>query len=742
MTSGDRNFTKFRGHYLALTNVTFTRYGIVSPSANSFGSVGSQPRVGTAYAKYVGRVGALAVALGVTGAVVASPGVAWADDTPSSPSSSSEAPGTDQTSPPSDTRPSSTRTTSTRTTSEPTGPQTNPSTTSSTEATGESGGGTVAPSGSETVTSHVGGVIVRSSGGARTSDADAVDADPADGEATNESQEETTPDIEQSGDEPTTGEDIQQSGDQPTTDEDTEQPPAPEQPTTGGTPDASPDTAAVADPVAPTAIDTPENVENTAPAARQSATDFADSPTDVTDTSLQLQSPGDTATALLAATAGPVTEQANPIAAALANLPTPMEVVQQIKATVTRCACNFINQALNLVNGAFAQVMAPSPSAPTAPAEAPILWTVLGWVRRQVEYTVQAFGRTPLGRFVNKVTTQITEEVTDFGNSPLGRQISTQVVQLLEGCQGVTSLPDELERTAIVSGLNEPTDFGFLADENDPEQIHRVLITEKSGAVKVYDPHTGTVSTLVNLPTVTADGERGLVGIEVDPQFWTTGQPGYHTIYVAYTGADNYDRLSSLTLSESLDGIVNETELLKSTELGNNFHHGGEIQFDPVGRYLYWAVGDNTESANAQDLTNIHGKILRLNRDGTAPEDNPFVEDPNAVEQIYAYGFRNPFRFTFAPDGQLLVGDVGEAGWEELNVVTPGSQLRLAGRRRPLQRVRVCQPDLRLPPFRATGQCRFNHVRRRLHRQHVAGNLPKQGLHSRLLGRLDQRADI
>ena len=89
-------------------------------------------------------------------------------------------------------------------------------------------------------------------------------------------------------------------------------------------------------------------------------------------------------------------------------------------------------------------------------------------------------------------------------------------------------------------------------------------------------------------------------------------------------------------------------------------------------------MGDNVccsviDGHNAQSLTNMYGKVLRLNPDGTAPTDNPFYDGagPN-YDAIYAYGFRNPFRLTFTPDGQLLVAEVGQATWEELNLVTAG----------------------------------------------------------------------
>ena len=110
--------------------------------------------------------------------------------------------------------------------------------------------------------------------------------------------------------------------------------------------------------------------------------------------------------------------------------------------------------------------------------------------------------------------------------------------------------------------------------------------------------------------------------------------------------------------------------LLESVELAAPIHHGGALGFGPDGK-LYWGKGDNATGANAQDLTNIHGKILRLNPDGSTPSDNPSL-GAGALPQIYAYGLRNPFRLTFTPDGQLLVADVGANAFEELDLVTAG----------------------------------------------------------------------
>lgn len=114
---------------------------------------------------------------------------------------------------------------------------------------------------------------------------------------------------------------------------------------------------------------------------------------------------------------------------------------------------------------------------------------------------------------------------------------------------------------------------------------------------------------------------------------------------------------------------VFDTHLLVSTLAAAPNHHGGALGFGPDGA-LYWGVGDNATGANAQNLGNIHGKILRLNTDGSVPVDNPVIN--GARTHIYAYGLRNPFRLTFTPTGQLLVADVGAASFEEVNLVTAG----------------------------------------------------------------------
>lgn len=225
--------------------------------------------------------------------------------------------------------------------------------------------------------------------------------------------------------------------------------------------------------------------------------------------------------------------------------------------------------------------------------------------------------------------------------------------------------------TTVVSGLTQPTDFRFLPDG-------RILFAEKGGAIKVADKNGQLQSTpLITLPTDTV-WARGLVAVEVDPQYQENGY-----IYASYVTSDNYQRLSRLTVTDPTAEVLtidpdSEVVLVQGTQPAGNDHHGGGLSFGPDGK-LYWSTGDNVccgviDGSNSQNLTNMYGKVLRLNPDGTAPADNPFYDgDGPNYDAVYATGFRNPFRLTFTPDGKLLVVDVGQSTWEEVNLVTAGA---------------------------------------------------------------------
>ena len=211
------------------------------------------------------------------------------------------------------------------------------------------------------------------------------------------------------------------------------------------------------------------------------------------------------------------------------------------------------------------------------------------------------------------------------------------------------------ERAVVVSGLNTPVDSRFLPDG-------RIVVAEKGGAIKIVEDGVLREQPLITL-SVNTLGERGVSGLAVDPDFATNGH-----LYVAYTTSTLRNRLSRVTVVGNTAG--SELVLLQSTESAAFNHQGGALGFGPDGK-LYWGLGDNGSGSNSQNLTNLHGKIIRINPDGTTPSDNPDL-GAGALPQIYAYGLRNPFRLTFTPGGGLLVADVGAASFEEVNLVTAG----------------------------------------------------------------------
>lgn len=211
------------------------------------------------------------------------------------------------------------------------------------------------------------------------------------------------------------------------------------------------------------------------------------------------------------------------------------------------------------------------------------------------------------------------------------------------------------QRATVVSGLNSPVDFRFLPDG-------RILVAEKSGAIRVVENGVLRTDPLITI-AVRTETERGIGGLAVDPDFEDNGR-----IYVAYIAAETTRNTLSRFVVDGNTATF-DAQLVESTLTAAPNHHGGALAFGPDGK-LYWGVGDNASGPNAQNLANIHGKILRLNTDGTVPTDNPVIDGQRT--RIYAYGLRNPFRMTFTPTGELLVADVGAASFEEVNNVTAG----------------------------------------------------------------------
>jgi glucose/arabinose dehydrogenase len=222
-----------------------------------------------------------------------------------------------------------------------------------------------------------------------------------------------------------------------------------------------------------------------------------------------------------------------------------------------------------------------------------------------------------------------------------------------------------VERT-VTSGLSDPTAMAFAPDG-------RLFVCQQSGALRVITADgrllpTPFVSLTVNRPP---DSERGLLGVAFDPDFATTPY-----VYVYYTTSSGgaHNRISRFLAAGDVAGGAEEILVELDPLSGATNHNGGALHFGPDGK-LYAAVGENADGNHAQDFGNRHGKILRYNKDGTIPPDNPFlVETTGANQSIWAMGLRNPFTFGFDPTGaRMYINDVGQNTFEEINLGVAGA---------------------------------------------------------------------
>jgi glucose/arabinose dehydrogenase len=238
------------------------------------------------------------------------------------------------------------------------------------------------------------------------------------------------------------------------------------------------------------------------------------------------------------------------------------------------------------------------------------------------------------------------------------------------------TLPTGFSETRLMGDLASPTAMSFAPDG-------RLFVCEQGGRLRVIRDGVVLPDPFATI-SVNSAGERGLLGVAVDPDFATN-----RFVYVYYTtsSAPIHNRLARFTASATNPDVADPsnppggTPLLDLPNLSSaTNHNGGAIHFGADGR-LYIAVGDNANGANAQSLTTRLGKILRINKDGSIPADNPLNwPAPNAGttsgvnRAIWARGLRNPFTFAIQPGtGRLLINDVGQNTWEEVNDGIAGS---------------------------------------------------------------------
>jgi glucose/arabinose dehydrogenase len=206
--------------------------------------------------------------------------------------------------------------------------------------------------------------------------------------------------------------------------------------------------------------------------------------------------------------------------------------------------------------------------------------------------------------------------------------------------------------STVATGLDVPWGLAFLPNGA------AIVAERETGRVLRLSRGGGSITPLITLPGVNTGGtaEGGLLGLAVSPDYATDG------LLFAYFTTDSDNRIVSFTAA---GGAASVTPVLKGLRQGN-IHNGGRIGFGPDGK-LYAGVGETGERGLAQDLSSNNGKILRINKDGSVPSDNPFPGSP-----VWSYGHRNVQGLAWDSSGRLWSSEFGQDRFDEVNLIEKG----------------------------------------------------------------------
>jgi glucose/arabinose dehydrogenase len=235
----------------------------------------------------------------------------------------------------------------------------------------------------------------------------------------------------------------------------------------------------------------------------------------------------------------------------------------------------------------------------------------------------------------------------------------------------------DVQLTPVASGLTSPVDVQF-----PPNQTGLMAVVEQKGKIKWIDQATGASGVFLEM-NIRAGGEQGLLGMAFHPDYARNGK-----LYVNIATSENgraVNKVEEWSVPPGSDlRTARATKVQTLIEVADPYsnHNAGQLQFGPDG-FLYIGYGDGGSGGdpqgNGQNLRAMLGKMVRIDVDHPEggkpygiPDDNPFVGRSDALPEIYAYGFRNPWRYSFNDEGQLIVADVGQNAFEEIDIVEKG----------------------------------------------------------------------
>ena len=235
-----------------------------------------------------------------------------------------------------------------------------------------------------------------------------------------------------------------------------------------------------------------------------------------------------------------------------------------------------------------------------------------------------------------------------------------------------------LSFTQKISGLNAPVDFVHAGDGSK-----RIFIVEKGGTIKLYDSNYAFIKNFLTIAPISTDGERGLLSMAFHPDYENNRY--FFVYYTNTTGGIEIARYrTEATDSNTVDPASKQVIMIIPKPVPYNNHNGGDLNFGPDGN-LYFALGDGGSGDDphnfAQRPDSLWGKMVRINVDNfttipyySIPADNPYATSSDTLHEIWAFGLRNPWRWSFdRVTGDMWIADVGQSAWEEVNFLSSGT---------------------------------------------------------------------
>ncbi len=220
----------------------------------------------------------------------------------------------------------------------------------------------------------------------------------------------------------------------------------------------------------------------------------------------------------------------------------------------------------------------------------------------------------------------------------------------------------QIKVETVAQGLDQPWGFAFLPDG-------RMLVTEKRGRLRIVAKDGVISEPIEGVPEVIAHGQGGLLDVALDPAFAENG-----LVYLSYSEPGEEGAGTAVARGKLGERRLENVEVIfrQKPKVSGGNHFGSRLAFSPDGK-LFVTLGDRFKFDPAQDLANDIGKIVRINPDGSIPEDNPFVGQEGKLPEIWSYGHRNAQGAAIHPvTGKLWESEFGPFGGDELNIPEAG----------------------------------------------------------------------